>query len=254
MANTTSGTVTFDKTFAVDEIIEEAYERIGLQSVSGYQLKTARRSLNVMFQEWGNRGLHYWEVGDTNIDLIEGQAEYTFYRATGDGTSSVTVGGTTGTSTYGIADVLEATLRSDRTATDQADSTLTKTDRSTYSGLANKLSKGTPSRYFVQRLVDKTTVTLYPTPDSSNASKEVHIFFVKRIQDADSTYTDATDVPYRFVPCMASGLAFYLAQKFNPQLSQQMKLYYEDELARALSEDGSSTSVHITPKVYYPGS
>ena len=253
MANTTSGTVTFDKTFAVDEIIEEAYERIGLQSVSGYQLKTARRSLNILFQEWGNRGLHYWEVGDTNIDLIEGQAEYTFYRATGDGTSSVTVGGTTGTSTYGIADVLEATLRSDRTATDQADSTLTKTDRSTYSGLANKLSKGTPSRYFVQRLVDKTTVTLYPTPDSSNASKEIHIFFVKRIQDADATYTDATDTPYRFIPCMASGLAFYLAQKFNPQLAQQMKLYYEDELARALSEDGSSTSVHITPKVYYPG-
>jgi hypothetical protein len=253
MANTTSGTVTFDKTFAVDEIIEEAYERIGLQSVSGYQLKTARRSLNVMFQEWGNRGLHYWEVGDTNIDLVEGQAEYIFYRATGDGTSATTAGGTTGTSTYGLADVLEATLRSDRGDTDQADSTLTKTDRSTFSSLANKLSKGTPSRYFVQRLVDKTTVTLYPTPDSSNASKEIHIFFVKRIQDADSTYTDATDVPYRFVPCMASGLAFYLAQKFNPQVAQQMKLYYEDELARALSEDGSSTSVHITPKVYYPG-
>jgi len=253
MANTTSGTVTFDKTFAVDEIIEEAYERIGLQSVSGYQLKTARRSLNVMFQEWGNRGLHYWEVGDTNIDLIEGQAEYTFYRASGDGTSSTTAGGTTGTSTYGLADVLEATLRSDRGDTDQADSALTKTDRATFSSLANKLSKGTPSRYFVQRLVDKTTVTLYPTPDSSNASKEIHIFFVKRIQDADSTYTDATDIPYRFVPCMASGLAFYLAQKFNPQAAQQMKLYYEDELARALSEDGSSTSVHITPKVYYPG-
>ena len=253
MANTTSGTVTFDKTFAVDEIIAEAYERIGSQVTSGYQLKTARRSLNVMFQEWGNRGLHYWEVGDTNIDLIEGQAEYTFYRASGDGTSSTTAGGTTGTSTYGLADVLEATLRSDRGDTDQADSALTKTDRATFSSLANKLSKGTPSRYFVQRLVDKTTVTLYPTPDSSNASKEIHIFFVKRIQDADATYTDATDVPYRFVPCMASGLAFYLAQKFNPQAAQQMKLYYEDELARALSEDGSSTSVHITPKVYYPG-
>ena len=102
MANTTSGTVTFDKTFAVDEIIEEAYERIGLQSVSGYQLKTARRSLNVMFQEWGNRGLHYWEVGNTNIDLVEGQAEYTFYRASSDGTSATTAGGTTGTSTYGL--------------------------------------------------------------------------------------------------------------------------------------------------------
>ena len=252
MANTTSGTVTFDKTFAVDEIIEEAYERIGLQSVSEYQLKTARRSLNVMFQEWGNRGLHYWEVGDTNIDLVEGQAEYIFYRATGDGTSATTAGGTTGTSTYGLADVLEATLRSDKGDTDQADSTLTKTDRSTYSGLANKLSKGTPSRYFVQRFIDKTTVTLYTTPDSTAAAKDVHIYFVKRIQDADATYTDATDVPFRFVPCMASGLSFYLAQKSAPQRVQELKLLYEDELKRALAEDGSSTSTYITPESYYP--
>ena len=249
MANTTSGTVTFDKTFAVDEIIAEAYERIGSQVTSGYQLKTARRSLNIMFQEWGNRGLHYWEVGEADINLVEGQAEYIFFRATSDGTSAVT----DPADTYGVADVLESTLRADRTAVDQADSAITKIDRSTYSALSNKLSKGTPSKYFVQRFVDKTVVTLYPTPDSSNAAKAVHIYFVKRIQDADSTYTDATDVPFRFVPCMVSGLAFYLAQKFNPQLVQQMKLYYEDELARALSEDGSSTSVHITPKVYYPG-
>ena len=249
MANTTSGTVTFDKTFAVDDLIAEAYERIGSQVTSGYQLKTARRSLNIMFQEWGNRGLHYWEVASANIDVIEGQAEYTFYRASGDGTSSVT----NPSSIYGVADVLEATLRTDRTATDQADSALTKIDRSTYSALSNKLSKGTPSKYFVQRFVDKTTITVYPTADSSNASKDIHFYYVKRIQDADSTYTDATDVPYRFVPCMVSGLAFYLAQKFNTQLVQQMKLLYEDELARALSEDGSSTSVHITPKTYYPG-
>ena len=249
MANTTSGTVTFDKTFSVDEIIEEAYERIGSQVSSGYQLKTARRSLNIMFQEWGNRGLHYWEVGEADINLVEGQAEYIFFRATSDGTSAVT----DPANTYGVADVLESTLRADRTAVDQADSAITKIDRSTYSALSNKLSKGTPSKYFVQRFVDKTVVTLYPTPDSSNAAKAVHIYFVKRIQDADSTYTDATDVPFRFVPCMVSGLAFYLSQKFNPQATQQLKLYYEDELARALSEDGSSTSVHITPKVYYPG-
>ena len=249
MANTTSGTVTFDKTFAVDEIIQEAYERIGISAVSGYQLKTARRSLNILFQEWGNRGIHYWEVADANIDLIEGQAEYTFYRASGDGTSSVT----NPSSIYGVADVLEATLRSNRTQTTQSDSALTKIARSAYSALSAKLSKGTPSQYFVQRFVDKTTITVYPTADSSNASKDLHFYYVKRIQDADSTYTDATDVPFRFVPCMVSGLAFYLAQKFAPDRIQAMKLYYEDELARALSEDGSSTSVHITPKTYYPG-
>jgi len=248
MANTTSGTVTFDKTFAVDEIIEEAYERIGVQVSSGYQLKTARRSLNILFQEWGNRGIHYWEVGEANIDVIEGQAEYNFFRATGDGTSAVT----NPANTYGVADVLEATLRSNRTQTSQSDSSLTKISRATYSALSSKLSKGTPAQFFVQRFVDKTTITVYPTADSSNASKDIHFYYLKRIQDVDSTYTDATDLPYRFVPCMVSGLAFYLSQKVNPQLTQTMKLYYEDELARALSEDGSAASTYITPKNYYP--
>ena len=242
MANTTSGTVVFDKNFSIDEIIEDAYERIGLQGVSGYQLKTARRSLNIMFQEWANRGLHYWEVGNNDITLVANQAVYTIFRSTGDGTSDATA-------IYGVDDILEAVYRN----SSNVDSPLTKINRSTYQALSNKTSTGTPSQYFVQRFIDKTTVTLYPTADSSNASKDVHIYYVKRIQDADSTYTDATDVPYRFVPCMVSGLAFYLAQKYNPQLVQQMKLLYEDELARALAEDGSSSSTHITPKTYYPG-
>mgnify|MGYP003627826328 CR=1 FL=1 len=248
MANTTSGTVTFDKTFSVDEIIEEAYERIGLQSVSGYQLKTARRSLNILFQEWGNRGIHYWEVSETDIDLIEGQSEYIFFRSTGDGTSAVTIPA----NTYGVADVLEATIRTNRTAVNQSDAALTKIARATYSALSSKLSKGTPAQFFVQRFVDKTTITVYPTADSSNASKDLHFYYLKRIQDVDGTYTDATDLPYRFVPCMVSGLAFYLSQKVNPQLTQTMKLLYEDELARALAEDGSATSTFITPKNYYP--
>ena len=249
MANTTSGTVTFDKTFAVDEIIDEAYERIGLSGSSGNSLATARRSLNILFQEWGNRGLHYWQVAETNIDLIEGQAEYTFYRASSDGTSSVTVAPA---SVYGVADVLEATYRTGRTETTQADSAMTKIARSTYSGLANKLSKGTPSQYFVQRFVDKTTINIYPTPDSTAASKDMHIYYVKRLEDFDSTYTDASNAPYRFIPCLVSGLAFYLSQKFAPQRTQELKLLYEDELARALSEDGSAASTYITPKTYYP--
>ena len=251
MANTTSGTVTFDKTFAIDEIIEEAYERIGMQGTSGYQLKTARRSLNILFQEWGNRGIHFWEVGDTNIDFVEGQATYTFYRATGDGTSSTTAGGTTSTSTYVLSDVLEATYRQNYNTTSESDSSMTKIDRSTYSALANKLSKGTPNQFWVQRFIDKTTVTFYPTPNSTAASNYAHIYFVKRIQDAGD-YTNATDVPYRFVPCMSSGLAFYLSQKYNPELTQNLKLLYEDELARALSEDGSPSSSYITPKTYFP--
>ena len=249
MANTTSGTTTFDKTFAIDEIIEEAFERIGQQNVAGYQLKNARRTLNILFQEWGNRGIHYWEVGSTNLDLIEGQADYDFFRSSGDGTSATT---TDPASVFGISDVLDAQLRSNRTQTTQSDSPMTIVDRSTYAGFSNKLSKGTPNQYWVERFIDKVTIHIYPTPDSTNASKDMHFFFIKRIQDAGD-YTNATDVPFRFVPCMVSGLAYYLAMKYVPQLTQTMKLVYEDEFARALAEDGSASSTHITPKAYYPG-
>ena len=249
MANTTSGTATFDKTFSIDEIIEESFERIGLNSVAGYQMKSARRSLNILFQEWGNRGIHYWEIAETNIDMIEGQAEYKFFRASGDGTSATT---TPTNGIYGMSDVLEAQLRSNRTQTTQSDSPMTKVDRSTYGGFSNKLSKGTPNQYFVQRFIDHVSIQVYPTPDSTNASKDMHIYYIKRIQDIGD-YTNATDVPFRFVPCMVSGLAYYLAQKYQPQLIQPMKLAYEDEFARALAEDGSASSTHITPKTYYPG-
>ena len=249
MANTTSGTTTFDKTFSIDEIIEEAFERLGIQNVSGYQLKTSRRSLNIMFQEWGNRGIHYWEIGDTNLDLIEGQSDYDFFRSTADGTSATT---NAPASVFGISDVLEAQLRSNRTQTTQSDSPMTKVDRSTYAGFSNKLSKGTPNQYWVERFIDKVRIHIYPTPDSSNASKDMHFFFIKRIQDIGA-YTNAADVPFRFVPCMVSGLAYYLSMKYAPQLMQGMKLVYEDELQRALQEDGSASSTYITPKAYYPG-
>jgi len=248
MANTTSGTATFDKTFAIDEIIEEAFERIGQQNVAGYQLKNARRTLNILLQEWGNRGIHYWEIDELNMDLIEGQAEYDFFRSSADGTSAVS----TPANVHGMSDVLEAQLRSNRTQTDQSDSPMTKVDRSTYAGFSNKLSKGTPNQYWVERFIDKVRIHIYPTPDSTNASKDMHFYYIKRIQDVGD-YTNATDVPFRFIPCMISGLAYYLAMKYVPQLTQSMKLVYEDEFARALAEDGSASSTHITPKAYYPG-
>ena len=239
MANTTSGTTIFDKNFAIDEIIEEAYERIGLQSVSGNQLRQARRSLNILFQEWGNRGLHYWQIGNNSITLVADQAVYTMFRSTGDGTSDATA-------VYGVDDVLEASFRNSN-----VDTPLTKINRSSYQALSNKTSTGQPTQYFVQRFIDKVTITLYLTPGSDQAGKFINYYYVKRIQDVGD-YTNATDVPYRFVPCMVSGLAYYLSQKFNPQLVQQMKLLYEDELNRALQEDGSSSSSYITPKTYYP--
>ena len=241
MANTTSGTVTFDKNFSIDEIVEEAYERIGLQNVSGYQLKTARRSLNILFQEWGNRGLHYWQIANNDITLVDGKAVYTMFRSSADGTSDATA-------VFGVDDILEAVYRN----SSNVDTPLTKINRSTYQALSNKTSEGQPTQYYVQRFIDKVTITLYLTPGSSEAGNKLNYYYVKRIQDVGD-YTNATDLPYRFVPCMVSGLAFYLSQKFNPQSTQAMKLYYEDEFARALAEDGSASSTYITPKAYYPG-
>ena len=239
MANTTSGTTTFEKGFSISDIVEESYERLGIQGVSGYQLKSARRSLNILFQEWANRGLHYWEVANNNITLVADQATYTMFRSTSDGTSSATA-------VYGVDDILEASYRNSN-----VDTPLTKVSRSQYQALSNKTSTGTPSQYFVQRFIDKVTVTLYLVPGSTEAGNFINFYYVKRIQDVGN-YTNATDIPYRFVPCMSSGLSFYLSQKYQPQRTQELKLYYEDELQRALVEDGSSSSSFITPKNYYP--
>ena len=154
MANTTSGTTTFDKTFAIDEIIEDAFERIGLQNVAGYQLKSARRSLNILFQEWGNRGIHFWEVGNTNVNLVqgsttnidataEGSGVYTFYRNATD----VPGGGEPPQATtvptanvYGISDILNVSYRQNYNTTNQSDIGLTKVARDAYAATANKAS------------------------------------------------------------------------------------------------------------------
>jgi hypothetical protein len=241
MANTTSGTTTFEKGFSISDIVEEAYERIGIVGVSGHQLKTARRSLNILFQEWANRGLHYWEVGNNSITLVDGQSTYTMYRSTTDGTSDATA-------VYGVDDVLEASYRN----SSSVDFPLTKISRSEYQSLSNKTDEGTPTQYFVQRFIDKVTLTLYLTPGSTEAGNFINYYYVNRIQDAGD-YSNDADVPYRFVPCMVAGLAYYLAVKNAPDRIQVLKLLYEDELQRALQEDGSSSSSYISPKVYYPG-
>ena len=236
----TSGTTTFESTFSIDDIITEAYERLGRFDYSGNDLKSARRSLNIMFQEWGNRGLHYWQVKNNSITLVNGQSEYTMFRSTADGTSDATA-------VYGVDDILEAVYRN----SSSVDFPLTKINRSAYQGLSNKTQTGVPTQYYVQRFIDKVTITLYLTPGASEAGNFLNYYYVSRIQDAGN-YTNEADVPYRFVPCMVSGLAYYLSQKINPQLTQQMKLLYEDELKRALEEDGSASSSFITPKTYYP--
>jgi len=237
----TSGTTTFESTFSIDDIITEAYERLGRFDYSGNDLRSARRSLNIMFQEWANRGLHYWQVKNNSITLVNGQSVYTMFRSTSDGTSDATA-------VYGVDDILEASYRASN-----IDTPLTKVNRSQYQAFSNKTSEGVPSQYFVQRFIDKITVTLYLTPGSSEAGNFLNYYYVKRIQDAGD-YTNDADVPYRFVPCMTAGLAYYLAIKNAPDRVQMLKMLYEDELQRALQEDGSSSSTYISPKVYYPES
>ena len=311
MANTTSGSYTFDKNLGIDEIIEDAYERIGIQGVSGYQLKTAKRSLNILFSEWGNRGLQFWEVKNQNVTLVNGQAVYTFFRSTADGVSdsvsttlsaginaavttipltaitgfptagTLTIGteditytgistlnltgcvrGVNGTtaathntgdavaqSPRGMTDIQEANYRVDTTS---VDTPMTRISRSQYQAFSNKTDLGLPTQYWVQRFVDKVTMTLYLTPGSSQAGDFINFYYTKRIDDVGA-YTNATDVPYRFVPCMIMGLSYYLALKYAPQRVQELKLLYEDELKRAESEDGSSNSTYISPKIYFPG-
>ena len=233
----TSGTTAFD--LPIDEIIEEAFERTGMRgNRTGYELKSARRSLNIMFSEWGNRGVHLWKVKQATIPLVEGQAEYNFANDNANFPQD-------------ISDVLEAFVRNNTTATAPVDTTLTKIDRSAYAALANKLSKGTPSQYYVQRTV-APSIFLYQTPSSSfsGANFQLKFFYVARIQDAGA-YTNETDVVYRFIPCMTSGLSYYLSLKYSPETAQANKLIYEDEMARALTEDGQRSSTFITPQTFY---
>ena len=233
----TSGTTAFD--LPIDEIIEEAFERTGMRgNRTGYELKSARRSLNIMFSEWGNRGVHLWKVKQATVPLVEGQAEYNFANDNSNFPSDV-------------SDVLEAFVRNNTTATAPVDTTLNKIDRSDYSALANKLSKGTPSQYYVQRTV-APSVFLFQTPSSSfsGANFQLKFFYVARIQDAGA-YTNESDVVYRFIPCMTAGLSYYLSLKYSPETVQANKLIYEDEFKRALDEDGQRTSTFITPQTFY---
>ena len=256
MSNTTSGSYVFDKNLGIDEIIEDAYERIGMQGVAGYQLKTAKRSLNILFSEWGNRGLHFWEVKNQSVTLVNGQAVYTFFRSPADGTSDgisttlsaginatattvpvasvtgmPTVGGTltigteqisyTGISSLnitgctrgingstaaahnsgdavlqfpnGMTDIQELNFRNSST---NVDTPMTKISRSQYQAFSNKTDLGLPTQYWVQRFVDKTTVTLYLTPGSTQAGNFINFYYTKRIDDVGA-YTNATDIPYR---------------------------------------------------------
>ena len=226
----TSGTTTFD--LKIDEIIDEGYERCGLTTAAGYDLRSARRSLDLLFAEWGNRGIHLWKTELNEIALVSGQAEYTV--------------------DSDVNDVLEAFVSSTAAASNDAntqDVSLTKIDRSAYAALPNKLATGQPSQYYVDR---QTTpkIYLYQAPDL-NTYTTLKFYVIKRIEDAGA-YTNQADVVFRFLPAMCAGLAYYLAMKKAPERIEAMKLIYEDEIKRALDEDGQRASLYISPQSYYP--
>ena len=218
----TSGTTSFD--LNIDDVIEESFERIGKQTRTGYDLKSARRSLNLLLSEWGNRGVHLWKVTNHTQNLV---ASTTTYTAPAD-----------------CSDVLEAVFRNGTT-----DTTMTKISRSEYQAIPNKSSTGTPTQYYVRRNLANVEINLYLTPDTTDT--QINYFYVARIQDAGA-YTNTPDAPYRFLPCLVSGLAYYTSQEIAPQLSQELERRYEAELQRALTEDSQSTSVNIVPQNFYP--
>ena len=225
----TSGTTAFD--LQIDDIIEEAYERCGLRTNSGHDIKSARRSLNLLFSEWGNRGIHLWKVQLNDIALVSGTATYSV--------------------ASNVNDVLEAYISTTSTAGNTAstnDISLTKIDRSAYAALPNKYTTGQPSQYYVDRQTTPT-ITLYVAPDATTYT-HLKYYSINRIEDAGA-FTNEADVAYRFLPCMCSGLAYYLSQKRAPDRIQVLKQLYEDELLRALNEDGSRTSVYISPQTYF---
>jgi hypothetical protein len=237
----TSGTTSFN--LDIDELIQEAYERIGIDgSRSGYQLKSARRSINLLLSEWDNRGVHLWKVEKATVNLVLGQAEYNY---AADPTNFPN----------NINDVLEAYVRNNTVTTNPVDISLTKIDRSAYAALPNKLSQGTPSQYYVQRTVNPS-IFLYQTAGSnySNASNPSNFqfifYYLARIEDA-GTYTNTPNVVFRFLPALTSGLAYYLAVKHAPERIEQLRMLYEDDLQRALQEDSQRTSLYISPKSYF---
>jgi len=217
----TSGTTNFD--LSIDKVIQRAYARCGMDLRTGYQLTAARDNLNLLFSEWGNRGIHLWKVINHTQTLTAGTNVYT---APAD-----------------ASDVLEVVFRNGDT-----DTTMTKISRSEYENLPNKTSQGTPSQYYIKRNLSSVKIHLYLTPNTTGT--QLNYYYVGRIEDVGA-YTNTPDAPYRFLPCLVSGLAYYTSQEIALERSQELERRYEAELQRALIEDSQSTSVNIVPQNFY---
>jgi len=227
----------------IDDIIEEAFERTNIKGTrTGYQLRSARRSLNIMFQEWENRGVHLWKVKLAKVPLILGQAEYSF------ATDSINF-------PSDMSEILEAYYRNNTTTTNPADIALTQISRSQYNATPNKLTQGTPSQFYVERKINPS-IFIYATPSSSvsstttPSSHQFCFYYLSKIENPGA-YTNVSDVVNRFYPCMMSGLAYYLSMKFSPERTLDLERVYESEMLRALDADNQGTSTFISPQTFY---
>ena len=216
----TSGTRTFS--LSTSDVIEEAYELAGLELRTGYDANAARRCLNILFADWSNRGVQLWEVEQVSLDLTKDTASYDLNE-------------------YDI-DVLDAVLRRTSGGTTN-DLQMERIDRSEYFNIPVKTSTGRPSQFYVERTTTPK-IYLYPTPE--NSTDKLITYRWKRIQDVNKS-TEDQDLPARFIPCMVSGLAYYISVKKNPQKALILKQMYEEDFKRAYESDRDRSSLRLVP-------
>ena len=221
----TSGTKTFQLTIA--DTIEEAYELAGLELRTGYDAETARRSLNIMFADWANRGVNLWTIEQVTTNLTAETSSYTL-------------------NSYDI-DIVSAVIRQIEGST-TTDLQLTRIGRTEYLNIPDKSSTGRPTQFFLDRQTTPV-VKLWPTPDSV-ATYSLIANTIQRIDDVTASAQDP-EVPSRFIPCMASGLAYYIALKKNPERVGLLKQQYEQDFQLAADEDRGRASLHLVPHRSY---
>jgi hypothetical protein len=229
---TTSGTSAFN--LDLTEIVEEAFERVGSEMRTGYDLRTARRSLNLMFADWANRGVNMWTFEQGSINLVAGTATYDLPADT--------------------VDLLEHVIRTGAgSASTQADLTITRISVSTYATIPNKLQQARPIQVWIERL-NTPRITVWPVPDNSQPYTFVY-WRMKRIQDAGNG-VNTMDMPFRFVPCMVAGLAYYLALKVPGGADRMgvLKQQYDEAWQLASDEDREKASVRFVPRQMFIGS
>ena len=216
--------VSGSKNFELDvtEYIEEAFERCGREVRTGYDIKTAKRSMNLLFADWANRGLNSWTIEQSTQALVAGTAEYTL------GSDTI--------------DILSAVIRRS-----DVDYSIERLSRDDYLAVPNKTTQGRPSQWFLDRQI-APVLKLWPVPENST---DVVVFDrLVRMVDADSAQ-NTVEMPFRFYPCLAAGLAYYIAIKKAPDRVQLLKAVYEEEMERAISMDRDRASFNIVPSLAY---